>query len=131
MARLLIVEDDSDARDLISMRLVMVGHRVVASPNAAWALDTVERVGAPDAYVLDIGLPDIDGFELLDRLRDAADPEIPAIFLTALSDAANVARGRALGAQYLTKPFMVNNLIRAVDAAVAAAPPVDSMSHYW
>lgn len=131
MARLLIVEDDPDARDLISMRLVMVGHRVVAAPNAAWALDTVERVGAPDAYLLDIGLPDIDGFELLERLRGCADPQVPAIFLTALTDASHVARGHALGAQYLTKPFMANALIRAVDVAVTAAPVVDPMSHNW
>ncbi len=49
MARLLVVEDDPDVRDLISMRLVMVGHRVIAMPDADLALDSVEQFGAPDA----------------------------------------------------------------------------------
>jgi DNA-binding response OmpR family regulator len=131
MARLLVVEDDPDARDLIAMRLVLAGHRVVAIPNAAWALDTVECVGAPDAYVLDVGLPDIDGFELLERLRDRADPGVPAIFLTAFTGDNHVARGKAMGAQYLTKPFRAQSLINAVDAAVTSAPDVDPMSHGW
>lgn len=82
MARVLVVEDDPEIRDLIALRLLMVGHSVVAIPNAAGALDTVDRIGAPDLYVLDVGLPDIDGFRLLDRLREAGE-DAPTVFLSA------------------------------------------------
>lgn len=130
MARLLVVEDDPDVRDLIAMRLVMVGHRVIAMPDGDLALDSVEQFGAPDAYVLDVGLPGMDGFTLLDRLR-ADQPEIPAIFVSASARETDVSRGRELGAAYLTKPFATYALLDAVDEAVTGrtAPPVTE--HAW
>jgi DNA-binding response OmpR family regulator len=120
VARLLVVEDEQDIRDLIAIRLLMVGHSVVAMADAAGALETVDRTGAPDAYVLDVGLPGMDGFGLLSRLRDSGDTT-PAIFLSGRAEPAEIGHGRALGAQYLTKPFVAGALISAVDEALRPA----------
>lgn len=125
-----MVEDEQDVRDLIAMRLLMVGHSVVAMPDAAGALDTVDRIGAPDAYVLDVGLPDIDGFRLLGRLREAGEGA-PAIFLSAHAHESDVGLGRAMGAKYLTKPFLAKALINAVDEALEGREEVAATDHGW
>jgi DNA-binding response OmpR family regulator len=130
MARLLVVEDDPDVRDLISMRLVMVGHRVIAMPDADLAMDSVEQFGQPDAYVLDVGLPGMDGFTLLTRLREAL-PEIPAIFLSASARESDIRRGNELGTAYLTKPFAAHALLDAVDEAVSGRPQPPATEHAW
>ena len=98
MARLLVVEDEPDIRDLIALNLLTGGHRVLAAADAAGALQTVDSLGAPDAYVLDVQLPDVDGFELLARLREAAEPDVPAIFVSAFGQQSNVERGEQMGA---------------------------------
>ncbi len=130
MARLLVVEDDPDVRDLISMRLVMVGHRVIAMPDADLALDSVDQFGAPDAYVLDVGLPGMDGFDLLQRLR-RSDHDIPAIFVSASARERDILRGHELGAAYLTKPFAAHALLDAVDEAITGRPIPSATEHAW
>jgi DNA-binding response OmpR family regulator len=130
VARLLVVEDEQDIRDLIAMRLLMVGHSVVATPDAAGALDTVDRIGAPDAYVLDVGLPDIDGFRLLGRLREVGE-DAPVIFLSAHAETSEAVLGRAMGAMYLTKPFVAKTLLRAVDAALVGREDRAPTDHGW
>jgi DNA-binding response OmpR family regulator len=130
VARLLVVEDDPDVRDLISMRLVMVGHRVIAMPDADLALDSVEQFGAPDAYVLDVGLPGMDGFALLGKLREN-DLRAPAIFVSASALDRDIMRGRELGAAYLTKPFAAHALLDAVDEAVTGRPYPSVTEHAW
>jgi DNA-binding response OmpR family regulator len=122
VARLLVVEDEQDIRDLIAMRLMMVGHSVVAMPDAATALETVDRTGTPDAYLFDVGLPGMDGFRLLGQLRDGGDTT-PAIFLSGRAERAQIGHGRSLGAQYLTKPFAAKALLSAVDQALAGVDP--------
>lgn len=82
VARVLVVEDDPEICDLIALRLLLVGHSVLALPDATVAPDTVHRTGVPDAYVLDVGLSDIDGFRLLSRLREAGG-DAPTVFLSA------------------------------------------------
>jgi DNA-binding response OmpR family regulator len=130
VARLLVVEDDPDVRDLISMRLVMVGHRVIAMPDADLALDSVDQFGAPDAYVLDVGLPGMDGFALLSRLRET-NLDIPAIFVSASAAERDILRGRELGAAYLTKPFAAHALLDAVDEAITGRPVPSVSEHAW
>jgi DNA-binding response OmpR family regulator len=130
VARLLVVEDEQDIRDLIAMRLLMVGHSVVAMADAAGALDTVDRIGAPDAYVLDVGLPDLDGFRLLERLRETGE-DAPAIFLSAHAEESRVDLGLSLGARYLTKPFVAKALINAVDEVLEGRSVRHPTEHGW
>lgn len=130
VARLLVVEDEQDIRDLIAMRLLLVGHSVVAMPDAAGALETVDRIGAPDAYVLDVGLPDIDGFRLLGRLREAGE-DAPVIFLSAHAEESDVDLGVSMGARYLTKPFVARALINAVDEVLEGRSVRAATEHGW
>jgi CheY-like chemotaxis protein len=124
MARLLVVEDDTDIRELVLARLRSVGHRAVGVGNADAALALVEERGAPELFLLDIGLPDIDGYTLLERLRARLDcVSVPAIFLSARVQPQDIERGRAMGAMYLTKPFVANALFSAVEKGLASLTP--------
>ncbi len=122
MARVLVVEDEPTVKELVAMRLRAAGHRVVAAATAAEAVQVVGDRGVPDVAVLDVGLPDTDGYALLEQLRSTADRSFGVIFLSADADERAVTRGRATGATYLTKPFVANALLAAVDRAVAPAP---------
>jgi CheY-like chemotaxis protein len=122
MARVLVVEDEPTMRELVTARLRVAGHQIVAAEDGATAVDVVTRRGAPDVVVLDIGLPDTDGYSLLASLRTAAgEKPFGAVFLSGEIDPASIARGEALGAIYLTKPFIASALLKAIDQAVA--PP--------
>ncbi len=67
--------------------------------------------------VLDVDMPDVTGLELLARLRgDLGDPELPAVFLSARVQPDEIEAGRALGATYLTKPFVASALLKAIDS---------------
>jgi DNA-binding response OmpR family regulator len=131
MARLLVVEDDADTRDLVALRLLKAGHRVVATADAGQALEALGRLGPADAYLLDVELPGTDGFGLLERLRVTADPDVPAIFLTVRSGAEDRERGRRLGAEYLTKPVSTPRLLAAVDAVVSHGPVALARRRGW
>lgn len=116
MARVLVVDDDADIRALVSRRVRSEGHAVIDVGSAAEALTAVEERGAPDVAVLDISMPGMDGLELLEVLR-AQDGlgDLPAIFLSARVQEADVAHGRSLGARYLTKPFIASALLTAIE----------------
>ena len=80
--RLLIVEDNADARDGLQMLLTLAGHEVETSEDAAGALDKL-RVFQPEIALIDIGLPGVDGYALARRVRET--PEARAIYLVALT----------------------------------------------
>jgi DNA-binding response OmpR family regulator len=121
-----VVEDEAAVRDLVTSRLRAAGHQVVAAESGAAAIEVVSSRGAPDVAVLDVGLPDIDGYTLLESLRQAGTPStFGAVFLSAAVDDESIDRGRQLGATYLTKPFVASALLAAVEAA-NAPPGADS-----
>lgn len=121
MNRVLVVEDDPDIRMLVVARLKQAGYRVRGVGDGASALEAVADTGQLDLFVLDVGLPDLDGFDLLQQLRQLPGSEsTPAIFLSARVQEADIERGRALGAQYLTKPFVATALLNKVAACLAA-----------
>jgi two-component system OmpR family response regulator len=109
MARLLVVDDDPDVRDLIVKRLRAEGHDVIAAEDGPAALAAVAEHGLPEAAILDVDLPGIDGIELLQRLRGQR-ADLPAMFLTVLWDGAVMARARDTGAEYVRKPFTAEAL---------------------
>jgi CheY-like chemotaxis protein len=119
MSRVLVVDDDPNLRQLVTIRLQKEGHRVIAADSAAEALAVVAERGAPDVVVLDVTMPGMTGLELLPLLRhlDGCE-ELPAIFLSGRVDHADVEAGRALNATYLTKPFSAIALCRAVERLV-------------
>lgn len=122
MAKVLIVEDDEDILGLVQARLKKAGHQVMAAGSAATALELIEDCGGPDIAVLDVGLPGLDGIELLDAVRERPGlAAMPAVFLSARVMPDDVERGRAKGATYLTKPFVASALLGAITKALDEA----------
>lgn len=115
MAAILIIEDDQRIRELMARVLAEKGYEV---DGAATALDGLQKIvqDSPDVVVLDMGLPDLDGAELLKMIRAVTD--VPVIVATARSEDADVIRTLDAGADdYLVKPFSVEQLearLRAV-----------------
>ncbi|WP_425560332.1 response regulator transcription factor [Luedemannella flava] len=115
-ARLLVVEDDPNILELLSASLRFAGFTVTTATNGADAV-SVARADKPDLMVLDVMLPDLDGFEVIRRLRDNG-VRTPVVFLTARDGTEDKVRGLTLGGDdYVTKPFSLEELtarIRAV-----------------
>jgi len=115
-AKLLVVEDDPNILELLSASLRFAGFTVGTATNGADAVAHA-RDDRPDLVVLDIMLPDLDGFEVIRRMRDAG-VRTPVIFLTARDATDDKIRGLTLGGDdYVTKPFSLEELtarIRAV-----------------
>jgi CheY-like chemotaxis protein len=111
-ARILVVDDTESTRLLVTRTLEREGYRVVAADSAKAALAAVGEA-LPDLIVSDIMMPDMDGYELLERLR--ADPRyraIPVVFLSALGEPTWVEKGYKLGVEhYLVKPFTPAQLL--------------------
>ncbi|MBT3321381.1 MAG: response regulator [Anaerolineae bacterium] len=110
-SKILIVEDDLDIAEMLNAYFGVQGYEVV---TVNWGEDGVRTAGneRPDLVILDIRLPDIDGYEVARRLRsDRRTKKIPIIFLTEKRDRADRLRGLELGADdYITKPFDVQEL---------------------
>jgi two-component system, OmpR family, response regulator MprA len=113
--RILIVDDDRALRDAVRRTLVLGGYETIAAEDGETALTQVAS-GAPDAVVLDIGLPDIDGLEVSRRLR-AAGNRVPILMLTARDAVGDRIDGLDAGADdYLVKPFDTGELKARVRA---------------
>jgi CheY-like chemotaxis protein len=122
MSRLLVVDDDPVVLNLVQIRLKTGGHRVISASDPDEALRVVEERGLPDVAVLDVSLPGMSGLELLAQLRERPGAEqLPAIFLSARVEPRDIDAGRALGAAYLTKPFVASALLAAVDRVLEEA----------
>ena len=119
MARLLVVDDDPDTVKIVTFRLQAKGHRVVGAISGREALDAVANLGNPDLVILDVTMPDMTGPDLLAALR-ARDGQgkLPAIFLSARVLPEDIEAGRALGASYLTKPFIASALLASIEDAL-------------
>jgi len=123
-ARLLVVEDDPNIVELLSASLRFAGFTVATASNGAQAVDAA-RESRPDLVVLDVMLPDLDGFEVIRRMRDGG-VRTPVVFLTARDATDDKIRGLTLGGDdYVTKPFSLEELtarIRAVLRRTAGEP---------
>ena len=103
---LLLVDDEPDIRAIAKLALERIGgHTVTAAGSAAEAVEAVSAE-RPDAVLLDVMMPDVDGPAALERLRPLLGQDVPVIFLTAKSQSADVERLKALGAVgVIAKPF--------------------------
>ena len=109
--KILVVDDESSIRNLIRMQLEMEGYEVLTAADGREAL---EMEGRADVLILDVMLPDTDGYELL-RLFREKDRDIPVLMLTAKSQMNDKLLGLQLGADdYVTKPFNYAELILRV-----------------
>lgn len=112
--KILLVDDDPGLRDLVGLALERAGFRVVTASDGQIALTHAARE-APDLIVLDIGLPELDGFEVCRRIR--ARSEVPILFLTARDDEIDRILGLEMGADdYVIKPFSPRELVARVRA---------------
>lgn len=112
--KILIVDDDPRLRQLLRIALERAAYEVIIAADGRAALVHATRE-APDLIVLDVGLPEMDGFELCRRIR--ATSEVPILFLTARDDEVDRIVGLEMGADdYVTKPFSPRELVARVRA---------------
>ncbi len=121
--RVLVVDDEEHITELVSMGLGYNGFDVERAATGRDALAAAEQ-RRPDLIVLDVMLPDLDGFEVTRRLRqrEGAGTRVPIIFLTAKDTTADKIQGLRLGSDdYVTKPFSIEELIERVKAVLRRA----------
>lgn len=118
--RVLVVDDEDSITELVSMALRYEGFQVKTASSGYGALDQIEDF-RPDLILLDVMLPDIDGFNIAERLRrDRRD--IPVLFLTARDATEDKIRGLTIGGDdYVTKPFSVAELVARTHAILRRA----------
>ena len=106
--RILVADDEANIRRILETRLRLQGHEVVMAEDGAQAM-TLFRQHEPDLVILDVMLPELDGFEVLERIRALS--EVPIILLTAVSGVEERVTGLKLGADdYMVKPFSPKEL---------------------
>jgi len=113
---ILIVDDEPRMTRFIRMNLELEGYRVVEAHNGLDALEKA-RTDLPDLVILDVMMPELDGFDTLEMLREVSN--VPVIMLTVRSDEEDKVRGLELGADdYVTKPFGARELASRVRAVL-------------
>ncbi len=125
-AKILIVDDEKDLLELLSMNLGAEGFIITTAEDAAQALAAV-RTNRPDLILLDIMLPDTSGIKLTGKLKNTPETaNIPIILLTAKDKETDVIVGLSVGADdYVTKPFSNSVLVARIEAVLRRAYPAD------
>jgi DNA-binding response OmpR family regulator len=115
VAKILVADDSSDIRHLLSAILVEEGHSVTTASDGAKAVEMMAEE-APELLVLDVMMPRLDGYGVLTSMQETGLlSEVKVLILTAKTSEADWARGYKLGAdQYLTKPFGSDELLQSV-----------------
>ncbi|MGA2882148.1 MAG: response regulator [Bryobacteraceae bacterium] len=121
-SRVLVADDDPDLASLVGEALRQFGMDCDVAPSGQEALDSVRR-HAPDAIILDVNMLDLNGFEVLKKLRhNLATKAIPVLLLTARTQESDIARGFGSGADdYVIKPFHPPDLAKRVEKAISAS----------
>src|SRR5262245_30408586 len=118
--RILVVDDEPTLTDLLSMALRYEGYEVRSAATGNAAVRSARDV-RPDAVVLDVMLPDLDGFEVLRRLRSHL-PDVPVLFLTARDSVEDRIAGLTVGGDvYVTKPFSLEEVVARLRALLRRA----------
>jgi len=115
--KILVVDDEPPIRKLLRVGLGSEGYTVVEASNGKIALEQV-KAERPDLILLDLGLPDIAGHELLRRWREEG-LDLPVLILSSRTDEAGIVKALELGADdYVTKPFGMNELVARIRVAL-------------
>jgi two-component system KDP operon response regulator KdpE len=114
--KILVIDDEPPIRKLLRMGLASQGYEVLEAPNGKAALELLAR--KPDLAILDLGLPDVDGLELLEQIRRRQEG-LPVVVLSSRGDEAGKVAALDLGADdYVTKPFGMDELLARMRAAL-------------
>ena len=118
---ILVVDDDVDLMKLVSEVLSKAGFLIRSARNRAEINAEFNKLPLPDLVLLDVSLPDTDGFAILERIRgNQKITRMPVVMMTGKSEVTDIARGLSLGADgYVTKPFKISGLVAAVNTVFA------------
>ncbi|MGL5081571.1 MAG: response regulator transcription factor RpaB [Microcoleaceae cyanobacterium] len=126
--KILIADDESAIRRILSTRLAMVGYKVVVAADGLEALECFDKE-SPDLVVLDVMMPRLNGYGVCQKIRENSD--VPIVMLTALGDVADRVTGLELGADdYLTKPFSPKELEARIQAILRRFKDSPSQSSF-
>lgn len=127
MCKILIVEDEKPISELIRINLTNAGHDCTCVYDGKAAADLLENTRF-DLVLLDVMLPNVDSFELMDYIRPM---DIPVIFLTAKGNVDDRVKGLRLGAEdYIVKPFAIAELLARVDTVIRRYSKADSVIEF-
>lgn len=127
MCKILIVEDEKPISELIRINLTNAEHDCTCVYDGKAAADLLENTRF-DLVLLDVMLPNVDGFELMDYIRPM---DIPVIFLTAKGNVDDRVKGLRLGAEdYIVKPFAIAELLARVDTVIRRYSKADSVIEF-
>lgn len=120
MARILVVDDEPDILLLHRLNLEAAGHQVLLAADGMKALERID-IDHPDCVVLDVMMPVLDGWGVLEALRERIDAP-PVLVVSAKSSTADIDHALAIGASgFLSKPFNAQSLLDEVEALVTSA----------
>jgi CheY-like chemotaxis protein len=124
MARILLVDDAADIRLLVRAVLQRAGHDIREADSGVAALAVVADGPLPDAVILDIQMPGVDGWETLSALRaHPAASQVPVLICSVKAAPQDTSRAWLLGCDgYLTKPFNIGDLAHEVEAVISMSP---------
>jgi two-component system phosphate regulon response regulator PhoB len=129
LTHLLVVEDEPELRQLLVNNLLFEGYSVAEAADGAPALEA-HRARRADLVILDLMLPQLDGFEVLTQLRSAGDA-VPVLMLTARGSEQDRVKGLSLGADdYLVKPFSVLELLARIKAILRRTRPQETQRSF-
>ena len=116
MKIIMIVDDEHDFRDLVCLLMEKAGYKIMEAKNGKECIEMLKEGHIPDLILLDVMMPEMNGWETFDRIEDNAFWKmIPIVFLTVRKD--DIARntGTFLGDDYITKPFDVTDLKKRIN----------------
>jgi len=126
-ARLVVVDDEPNIRELLSTSLRFAGFEVYAAEDGQSAIELISNT-QPDLIVLDVMLPDLDGFTVTRRLRERG-IHTPVVFLTAKDDTSDKITGLTVGGDdYVTKPFSLEEVVARIRAVLRRTHQVEESS---
>lgn len=112
--RILVVDDDPDIRRIVSYDLIRAGYEVFTAASGREALEAIAQFGLPHLAIVDISMPEMDGFSFCQAVQQYSD--LPVIFLSAASDEETVVQGlRRYAEDYVIKPFRLRELLARVE----------------